>query len=561
MFFRRVSLRFLAIASSALLWSCSSRDLTRNLSDIESYIDERPDIALAAIRQIDTLTLRGRANTAKYSLLHAMALDKNYIDTADIRIVQPAVGWYDRHGTPEERLKAYMYLGVEQYNGGRYDNSIVSLSIAEKTVLQVSDDNLLGILYSRIADTYTKTRDYSLAASYIDKSIDCFKSCGRRDQERLEILRKAANLYQRGKHYDACDCYLELLSDPEIEDNVRIRVQLRYALTLMSKPVTEDSLALVYFTEAIRSGAILESADQCGAYACALYSAGKRDESESLMNNLLESRGPEDIYYTYWTHRISIKHGDYERAYRFLWEAKRQSDSLALLSQMQSAADAHQKYIEQNQRLTLLEAQANKRIRILYSILVLFLIMLLGTLYRKRQLERNAEIERINSTVATLHNQILSLQEEKKDYEIKIGDLSREKVKAKFAYLSELFAILQNNKDELDDNDRRNVYYAIKERVSSLNSDEAARNHFERMVNKESNDIMIRFRKDFPQLPDETIRLASFVFAGFDNITLEMALDETATNVRTLKNRLMKKIMASSAEFKEEYLAYFPRKS
>ena len=83
----------------------SCRDV--RLSDIESYIDDRPDSALAAIRAIDTTALRGRAVKAKYSLLHAMALDKNYIDTSDTRIVQPAVDWYSRHGSPEEKLKAY----------------------------------------------------------------------------------------------------------------------------------------------------------------------------------------------------------------------------------------------------------------------------------------------------------------------------------------------------------------------------------------------------------------------------------------------------------------------
>ncbi len=54
--------------------SCG-RDISRDLlSDIESYIDSRPDSALAAIRQIDTTALHGRAVKAKYSLLHAIAL-------------------------------------------------------------------------------------------------------------------------------------------------------------------------------------------------------------------------------------------------------------------------------------------------------------------------------------------------------------------------------------------------------------------------------------------------------------------------------------------------------
>lgn len=107
----RKALFFLILLTG--LASCTGREVMVRLSGIESYINERPDSALAAIRDIDTTALRGKAVKAKYSLLHAMALDKNYIDTADTRIVQPAVVYYSRHGSPEERLKAFMYLGTE----------------------------------------------------------------------------------------------------------------------------------------------------------------------------------------------------------------------------------------------------------------------------------------------------------------------------------------------------------------------------------------------------------------------------------------------------------------
>ena len=113
-----------------------------------------------AIRQIDTTALRRRSTKAKYSLLHAIALDKNYIDTADTRVVQPAVDWYSRHGNPEEKLKAWMYLGIEQFNGQRYNEAIVSLYRAGDYASKVSDQNLLGILYAITSDTYTKTEDY-----------------------------------------------------------------------------------------------------------------------------------------------------------------------------------------------------------------------------------------------------------------------------------------------------------------------------------------------------------------------------------------------------------------
>ena len=63
----------------------------RRLSDIESYIDTHPDSALVTFRQIDTLSLKTKAQKAKFALLHALALDKNYIDTSTTSIIMPAV--------------------------------------------------------------------------------------------------------------------------------------------------------------------------------------------------------------------------------------------------------------------------------------------------------------------------------------------------------------------------------------------------------------------------------------------------------------------------------------
>ena len=141
--------------SFLLLWSaCTPKSVMRDLSDIESYINEHPDSALSALREFDTTALRTRAVKAKYSLLHAMALDKNYIDTADTRIIQPAVDYYERHGSNEERLKALMYQGTVLQNAGLYNQAIVSLGQAAELSDGINDPNLKGVLYSKMAEIF-----------------------------------------------------------------------------------------------------------------------------------------------------------------------------------------------------------------------------------------------------------------------------------------------------------------------------------------------------------------------------------------------------------------------
>lgn len=116
---------------SFLLGSCDNRQAKALLLDVESYIQERPDSALRVLISVDSLMLNTKSLHARYSLLFAMALDKNYIDTTDVSVVMPAVNYYKRHGNPDERLKAYFYLGRIYLNNKRYDKAAVAYSLVQ----------------------------------------------------------------------------------------------------------------------------------------------------------------------------------------------------------------------------------------------------------------------------------------------------------------------------------------------------------------------------------------------------------------------------------------------
>ena len=77
----------------------------------DSLMETAPDSALRILDSIDPGSLGGREEKARYALLMSMALDKNYIDTTDFKVLQPAIDYYPEHGTPEERLRTYYYQG------------------------------------------------------------------------------------------------------------------------------------------------------------------------------------------------------------------------------------------------------------------------------------------------------------------------------------------------------------------------------------------------------------------------------------------------------------------
>ena len=87
---------------------------------VESFIEERPDSALAVLEQINKAELSGKKEKAKHALLLSIALDKNYIDLTDFEILQPAIDYYKNNGSPTEKLRTKYYQGRICQNSGNF---------------------------------------------------------------------------------------------------------------------------------------------------------------------------------------------------------------------------------------------------------------------------------------------------------------------------------------------------------------------------------------------------------------------------------------------------------
>ncbi len=90
-----------------MISSCTTYGVRKELSDIESYIMERPDSALTMLEAMDRNDLEQERDKARHALLHAMALDKNYIDVSDDSIAQVAVDYYSKHGLEKYKARSF----------------------------------------------------------------------------------------------------------------------------------------------------------------------------------------------------------------------------------------------------------------------------------------------------------------------------------------------------------------------------------------------------------------------------------------------------------------------
>lgn len=119
-----------------ILLGCSSNDgkVSEKLEKVDAIIEESPDSALYLLELIDESQLFTSKQKARYALLKSMALDKNYIDTTTFDVLQPAIDFYSKHGSPNEKLRTFYYQGRIYQNASNDEKALKSFIKAEELV-------------------------------------------------------------------------------------------------------------------------------------------------------------------------------------------------------------------------------------------------------------------------------------------------------------------------------------------------------------------------------------------------------------------------------------------
>ena len=160
------------------LVSCSQHSKHwETLAQVESYIEERPDSALTILQGMDKDELSGMEEKAKYALLLSMAMDKNYIDRTDFDVLQPAIDYYQSHGTATDKLRTYYYQGRIYQNQQKHDELAMQCFVKAVTEGEASDDILTkarilstqGRIYSGIYEWDKCIAAYLEAAEYFKR--------------------------------------------------------------------------------------------------------------------------------------------------------------------------------------------------------------------------------------------------------------------------------------------------------------------------------------------------------------------------------------------------------
>lgn len=138
----------------------------------ENLMNAKPNSALAVLEGIPASDVKGKETSARYALLKSIALDKNYIDTTTFDVLQPAIDYYLKKGSPDEQLWTYYYQGRIYQNRGDDDSAMCSFMNGLDLRQRVTDTLLLA--HTLVAQGTLYFKQYK-TSEFVHNNLDAAK--------------------------------------------------------------------------------------------------------------------------------------------------------------------------------------------------------------------------------------------------------------------------------------------------------------------------------------------------------------------------------------------------
>lgn len=565
-----IAIRTVAVAAAMVFASsCVSKEAKRIMDTADAVMWTRPDSALSALESIDTLSLKTKAQRARYSLLYTMALNRNWIDTTDLHVIQPAADYYERHGSKDDKMRMYYYLGTIQHNAGNLEDAIANY--VRSMECSSESDNLIfrGLIASAVSELYNQNQNYSAGLNYAKDALALFKQAG--DSTRIWVTTgMLASIYGTMQDYEKSDSlYSEFFSLPCRDSLLYARMLMNKALGCLWKPSPEPELSVKLFRKSIDEFNGNPTAGDYCAYAYAMDLLGNRVRADNIISQL-EAQGCPLDEMDVWCYRISRHRGEYEKAMSLLEESVRERDSIVLEAVNQSVALAQSGYYQSKSVLL----EQDRRIRnqrqlifVLSGVVILVCMLFIFLHKRKKWEQRMEDMLQINDNI----NRLLSQERnDKEGYRIRldvmeknqsrlvereeaIRDLRSRYIKAYKSQLDKLSVLCSEYWESPNTTWNKDRIY---ERVRGLAAEleNGSESKLEAMIDEGLDGIMTKLKTDFPRMTERDRRFIAFQILGLDAKTLSYVTGYSVATIYTKRNRLKERLLGLNSENKDLYL-------
>lgn len=508
---------------------------------------DHPDSALIVLESIDRNLLVSKESRAHHALLHAMALDKNFIDVSDDSLACVAVDFYSENGPDKYHARALYYLGIAYYNQTEYNKAVVVLTKAEQ-IAAGADRLYFAMIKSALSDTYAKCYNYIEELKCLREANELFgeiSDCAHVYSTSLELVHSLYNLNMN----DEADVLLDdLLSNEDTDDYIKILSKATHAFSIVTNYPDPDYNKVIQIYDEVfnsRYGDRISIKDYW-AYAYSLTALGRQDEAHDLIYQLMSKESGTS---SYWQYLIAKLDNDLQSALSHLEDYIQFNDVEVSDALKQSLALSQRDFFESQAELSKLSAERSRLwliIVLMASIIILLLIGVGIVWYVKKQ---KSSKEQYLLYISEIRHQ---LEEAKKDDYPALKKKYMYLYKLKFDTIGELCE--QYVQSQALVNAEKSVYKKVVSLVDEFTKDYTNREKFEAMLDEDLDNIMTNLRTEMPSLKEKDYMIFSFLVIGFDVTAISNLMNITANTVYIRKSRIKTQIYDLNPVHKEQFL-------
>ncbi len=532
---------------------CYHRNARDTLSQADRLVIEEPDSALKIIAALDCDD-SDQETQARYALLLAKASEKALRHFHNDSLTSMAADYFRGRGDSLE-IQALYYNGVIHGYNKDYAEALIALIEAAKRAKEAGDDFYCGMAYREQADIYRSLMVESKHLEYADSARRYFELAGKPVHAIGEELSYAEALISLDRADSALTVLSSVRRNPEMNDAPAFNAAYHRAMA-------EAKLRRKEYKEAITH---LDSVEMF-AYELTSKEWSKKARIYCAMEDYNSARAAIEEAKTYVFEPSDISELDLSEAmlaaglhdYRTAYEAfSRHYDEYVgsyqhLLTHPYTAVVSDY-YKEQSERRHE-ELYTTRRMMWMagaIAILLVGLIIAVTVFFRRRLREKADQSETLISDIDRLQKIIdRHNAEETATLDSSAGKKQPPRHYAIINSLCEISSCVPETSDG----------YAILGKnvtrlISTLHSDETMTG-IENFVNDYFDNIMSRFREQYPGMTERNYRFVMLSFADFSIQSITTILELKSTGAaRTMRHRVKKHIEEHPAKDKDLFLS------
>ena len=533
-----------AILSIFLFVGCNINRTSKVLADVESYISDRPDSALCVLESLDSDVLNTRRLRAHHALLHAMALDKNYIDVTDDSLANVAVNYYQKHGKTKYLARSLYYKALAHYYAKDYEVAIVDATRAEN-IARESDSLYLGFTKVLQADIYISNHNEVEELTCLEEAAMIYNNIGAAYYENVATFRLAQSCINNNFYDRAHELLTRLVSDSTVIKKIRLKAirENAFLMTVSPEPDYESAVSGYEYVYSKDKSYLVNP--HCWAFKYSLTQLGKIDRAKQLEKELSFYLS-QDVA-SYWQYRIARISGDKESALKSLEQYLTLDNEEVKKVLKQSISVSQRDFFNSQSQLYEHKVKINRLIIvsiIISSILILVItaLLILRYIHSQRQ-ERESYLQYAEEITR-------QLREYKNTHPLRKKYIAT--YKSRYETIGALYDQYVHANGRVDA--EKIIYRKVVSLIDELRFEIERSNELERMLNEDLDGIMDKLHAELPRLKKKDYLLFGFISLGFDATVISHFMDTTVNTVYIRKSRLKKQIEESSAEHKSQFL-------